>query len=137
MKLMFASDIHGNLQFCNKLKERYEKEEPNKLILLGDLLYNKSLLAFGRNNERQKTAGVLNDLMEYIIAVRGNCDTDLDQELLYFPIMSDYKKLILKHNNTSFLWKRLLILLKMILGWNLTKTLSLDVLNMPWIRRPN
>lgn len=93
MKLMFASDIHGNLHFCNKLKECYEKEEPDKLILLGDLLYNKSLLAFGRNNERQKTAGILNDLMEYIIAVRGNCDTDLDQDLLYFPMMSDYKKL--------------------------------------------
>ena len=40
MKLMFASDIHGNLHFCNKLKECYEKEEPDKLILLGDLLYN-------------------------------------------------------------------------------------------------
>lgn len=77
--------------FCNKLKEAYNKEQPEKLILLGDLLYNKSLLSFGRNNERQKTAGILNDLMDYIIAVRGNCDTDLDQALLYFPIMSDYK----------------------------------------------
>ena len=93
MKLMFASDIHGNAYFCNKLKEAYNKEQPEKLILLGDLLYNKSLLSFGRNNERQKTAGILNDLMDYIIAVRGNCDTDLDQALLYFPIMSDYKKL--------------------------------------------
>ena len=69
MKLMFASDIHGNAYFCNKLKEAYNKEQPEKLILLGDLLYNKSLLSF------------------------GNCDTDLDQALLYFPIMSDYKKL--------------------------------------------
>ena len=72
MKLMFASDIHGNAYFCNKLKEAYNKEQPEKLILLGDLLYNKSLLSFGRNNERQKTAGILNDLMDYIIAVPGS-----------------------------------------------------------------
>lgn len=45
MKLMFASDIHGNAYFCNKLKEAYNKEQPEKLILLGDLLYNKSLLS--------------------------------------------------------------------------------------------
>ena len=43
MKLMFASDIHGNAYFCNKLKEAYNKEQPEKLILLGDLLYNKSV----------------------------------------------------------------------------------------------
>ena len=42
MKLMFASDIHGNAYFCNKLKEAYNKEQPEKLILLGDLLYSKS-----------------------------------------------------------------------------------------------
>ena len=93
MRLMFASDIHGNAYFCNQLKKLFEKEKPEKLILLGDLLYNKSLLSFGRNNERQKTAGILNVLMDYIIAVRGNCDTDLDQALLYFPMMGDYKKL--------------------------------------------
>lgn len=93
MRLMFASDIHGNAYFGNQLKKIFEREKPEKLILLGDLLYNKSILSFGRNNERQKTAGILNDLMDYIIAVRGNCDTDLDQALLYFPMMNDYKKL--------------------------------------------
>ena len=44
MKLMFASDIHGNAYFCNKLKDLYDEEKPQKLILLGALLYNKSIL---------------------------------------------------------------------------------------------
>lgn len=94
MKLLFASDVHGNEHFCKKLKSIFFKEKAEKLILLGDLLFNKSILSFSRNNERLKTAGILNDLTEYIIAVRGNCDTDLDQDLLDFPMMDIYKKLM-------------------------------------------
>lgn len=95
MKLLFASDIHGSENYCKKLKKVFYKEEAEKLILLGDLLFNKSIMSLGRNNERMKTAGILNDLEEYIIAVRGNCDTDLDQDLLDFPIMNDYKKIMI------------------------------------------
>lgn len=93
MKLMFASDIHGDEYYCKKLKKLYKEENAEKLILLGDLLYNKSRMVIGRNAERQRVAGILNDLSEDIICVKGNCDTDMDQDLLYFPMLKEYQKI--------------------------------------------
>ena len=90
MKLMIASDLHGSLAAAEKLFERFEAEKPEKLVLLGDLLYHGA-----RNDlpERYDTKGLTALLKRYadrILAVRGNCDAEIDQMVLQFPIMADY-----------------------------------------------
>ena len=104
MKLMFASDIHGDEYYCKKLKKLYKEENSEKLILLGDLLYNKSRMVIGRNAERQRVAGILNDLSEDIICVKGNCDTDMDQDLLYFPMLKEISFATIRKENYINTW---------------------------------
>ena len=90
MKLMFASDIHGDFERAKRVFELYESEGAEKLILLGDLLY------FGPRNsltERYNPQGViklLNENKEKLLCVRGNCDAEVDQMVLDFPIMAEY-----------------------------------------------
>jgi putative phosphoesterase len=90
MKLMIASDIHGDATRAREVLEIYEREGAQKLILLGDLLY------FGPRNtltERYDPQGVirlLNENKEKILCVRGNCDAEVDQMVLDFPIMAEY-----------------------------------------------
>lgn len=90
MKLMFASDLHGSLFFCNKLMEAYKKETPDKLILLGDLLYHGPRNDLTKDYDTLKVAEMLNSIKDNLICVRGNCDADVDRAVLEFPIMSDY-----------------------------------------------
>ena len=66
MKLLIASDIHGSAYWCSKLMDAYQNEKADRMILLGDILYHR------------------------ILCVRGNCDADVDQWLIHFPIMADY-----------------------------------------------
>ena len=90
MKLMLASDIHGDFERAKRVLELYESEGAEKLILLGDLLY------FGPRNsltERYNPQGViklLNENKEKLLCVRGNCDAEVDQMVLDFPIMAEY-----------------------------------------------
>ena len=90
MKFLLASDIHGSAQWCRKLVEAIEAEAPDKIILLGDLLYHgpRNPLPFG--HEPMEVADMLNALKDRIIAVRGNCDAEVDQMVLDFPCMADY-----------------------------------------------
>ena len=90
MKLLFASDIHGSFHFCNKLLEVYNHEKPEKLILLGDLLYHGPRNNLSENYNTMETAKLLNSIKHNIICVKGNCDAQVDQMVLEFPIMSDY-----------------------------------------------
>lgn len=89
MKLMIASDLHGSLAYTEELLARMDEERPEKLLLLGDLLYH------GPRNSlpgRYDTAGVamlLNERKEKLLCVRGNCDTEVDQMVLHFPMLSD------------------------------------------------
>ena len=90
MKLLIASDIHGSAYYCRKLLEAYKKEEADKLILLGDILYH------GPRNDRpeeyapKEVIAMLNPMKQEILCVRGNCDTEVDQMVLEFPILADY-----------------------------------------------
>lgn len=93
MKLMFASDIHGSQYYCEKMKEAYIKEGASKLILLGDLLYHGPRNDLPKEYNPKAVIGILNSLKEDIICIRGNCDTEVDQMVLDFPIMSDYSML--------------------------------------------
>ncbi len=89
MKLMFASDIHGSAYYCKKVIETFNKEQADKLVLLGDLLYHGPRNPLPREYDPQKVLAMLNENKEKILAVRGNCDSEVDQMVLQFPMMQD------------------------------------------------
>ncbi len=90
MKLVIASDIHGSAFWCGKLMELVEREQPDKLVLLGDLLYHGPRNDLPREYAPKQVIPMLSRLAEKILAVRGNCEAEVDQMVLPFPCMADY-----------------------------------------------
>lgn len=90
MKWMIASDLHGSAFYCKKLMECYETEGADRLLLLGDLLYHGPRNDLPRDYAPKAVIELLNQKKEEIICVRGNCDTEVDQMVLDFPILADY-----------------------------------------------
>lgn len=90
MKLLIASDLHGSAHYCEKLLERIDAEQPDKILLLGDLLYHGPRNDLPQGYAPKQVIPLLNGLKEKIIAVRGNCDAEVDQMVLEFPILADY-----------------------------------------------
>ena len=90
MKLMIASDIHGSAFWCRKLLEAAERENPDQLILLGDLLYHGPRNDLPRDYCPKEVIPMLSGWKEKILAVRGNCEAEVDQMVLPFPCMADY-----------------------------------------------
>ena len=90
MKLMFASDIHGSASCCRKLLERFEIEKPDKLILLGDLLYHGPRNDLPEDYAPKEVIKMLNGMKKHLLCVRGNCEAEVDQMVLNFPVMADY-----------------------------------------------
>ena len=90
MKWIFASDIHGSAYYCRKLLEIYEKSGADRLVLLGDILYHGPRNDLPREYAPKEVIAMLNPLKDQIYAVRGNCDTEVDQMVLSFPILADY-----------------------------------------------
>lgn len=90
MKLMIASDIHGSVYYCRKLMEAFTRENPDKLVLLGDLLYHGPRNDLPREYAPKQVIELLNNIKKEILCVRGNCDTEVDQMVLEFPIMAEY-----------------------------------------------
>jgi len=90
MRYMIASDIHGSNYFCSKLIERFEKEKADKLVLLGDILYHGPRNALPELYDAPKTAELLNQYKDKIVCVRGNCDAEVDQMMLDFPVLSEF-----------------------------------------------
>lgn len=90
MKLLIASDIHGSAYWCRKLMEQIEAEQPDKVILLGDLLYHGPRNDLPREYCPKEVIPQLSSLKEKILAVRGNCEAEVDQMVLPFPCMADY-----------------------------------------------
>lgn len=90
MKYLFASDIHGSAIAARKLKDIFISEKADFLVLCGDLLYHgpRNDLPLGYNPK--EVIDILNSLKDKIIAVRGNCDTEVDQMVLDFPMLCDY-----------------------------------------------
>jgi phosphoesterase, MJ0936 family len=91
MKIIIVSDIHGSSIYAKKLEEIVKKERPDTLILLGDFLYHGP----GNNLPDEYDTGVvyniLNGMKDIIVAVRGNCDSEVDQIVLDFSMRDDYK----------------------------------------------
>ncbi len=90
MKLMIASDIHGSAFYCSKMIEAYKREKADKLLLLGDLLYHGPRNDLPKEYAPKKVIEMLNGIKEEILCVRGNCDTEVDQMVLEFPVMAEY-----------------------------------------------
>ena len=90
MKLLIASDIHGSATWCVRLLEHAKREAPDKIVLLGDLLYHGPRNPLPEGYDPREVARMLNEQKERIIAVRGNCEAEVDQMMLDFPCMADY-----------------------------------------------
>ncbi|MEG2672795.1 MAG: phosphodiesterase [Ruthenibacterium sp.] len=90
MKLMIASDLHGSAKYAAAVREIYQKEQADKLLLLGDLLYHGPRNDLPEGYAPKKVIAILNELQTEILCVRGNCDAEVDQMVLEFPIMADY-----------------------------------------------
>ena len=90
MKLLIASDIHGSAYWCRKLMEQIEAEQPDRIILLGDLLYHGPRNDLPKEYAPKEVIPMLSSLKEKILAVRGNCEAEVDQMVLPFPCMADY-----------------------------------------------
>ena len=94
MKFVIASDIHGSAFWCGKLMELIEKEQPDKILLLGDLLYHGPRNDLPADYAPKQVIPMLSRYKDKIVAVRGNCEAEVDQMVLPFPCMADYALLI-------------------------------------------
>ena len=90
MKWLIASDIHGSAYYCRELIRAFEAEGADRLLLLGDILYHGPRNDLPRDYAPKEVIAMLNPLSGSILCVRGNCDTEVDQMVLTFPIMADY-----------------------------------------------
>ena len=90
MKLMIGSDLHGSAFYTKKLLDAYEKEQPGKLILLGDILYHGPRNDLPEGYAPKEVIALLNPLTHKILCVRGNCEAEVDQMVLDFPVLADY-----------------------------------------------
>lgn len=90
MKLMFASDIHGSAAGCRGMLAAWEREEPEKLVLLGDLLYHGPRNDLPEEYSPKEVIRLLNAHREALLCVRGNCEAEVDQMVLEFPVLADY-----------------------------------------------
>lgn len=102
MKLMFASDIHGSALWCRKMLDAYHAEGAEKLCLLGDILYHGPRNELPEGHYPKRVISMLNAVKEELVCVRGNCDTEVDQMVLEFPVLADYA-LIYADGRTLFL----------------------------------
>lgn len=90
MKLFIASDIHGSAYWCRKMLEAFKNENADRLLILGDVLYHGPRNELPRDYCPKEVFAMLNEIKNKIIAVRGNCDSEVDQMVLEFPILADY-----------------------------------------------
>ena len=90
MKYLFASDIHGSAYYCRKLLDAFRDEQAERLVLLGDLLYHGPRNDLPREYAPKEVIALLNEHKNKIYAVRGNCEAEVDQMVLEFPVMADY-----------------------------------------------
>lgn len=90
MKWMIASDIHGSARFCGMLLDRFADEHADRLLLLGDLLYHGPRNDLPEQYDPKRVIALLSSVKERLLCVRGNCEAEVDQMVLPFPVMADY-----------------------------------------------
>lgn len=94
MKLFFISDIHGSVYYLNQAMEQYLQEQADYIIILGDILYHGARNPLPKDYNPKEIIEILNNYSHKIIAVRGNCDSEVDQMVLDFPIMTDHSSIL-------------------------------------------
>ena len=102
MKWLIASDIHGAAPECRRLVEIFEKEQADRLLLLGDLLYHGPRNDLPEGYDPKEVIELLSGLKDKIFCVRGNCEAEVDQMVLPFPVMADYMALWLDDGPMAF-----------------------------------
>ena len=95
MKWMVASDIHGSAKWCARMLDAWRAEAPQRLILLGDLLYHGPRNDLPEAYAPKEVIAMLNAVAPQLLCVRGNCEAEVDQMVLSFPVMADYAALML------------------------------------------
>ena len=90
MKLFIASDIHGSSYYCKQMIDAFVRENADKMLLLGDILYHGPRNDLPREYNPKTVIDMLNRYKDKILCVRGNCDTEVDQMVLSFPVLADY-----------------------------------------------
>ncbi|MGF1694984.1 phosphodiesterase [Vibrio lamellibrachiae] len=103
MELFFASDLHGSLPATQRVLEKFEQSGADTLVLLGDVLNHGPRNPIPEGYAPADVATLLNQYADSIIAVRGNCDSEVDQMLLSFPMMTDYTWLLLESGQRMFI----------------------------------
>ena len=89
MKLLIASDIHGDAECCKQMLEAFEREKAEKILILGDILYHGPRNDLPEGYAPKAVIEMLNAIADKLLCVRGNCDTEVDQMVLSFPVLSD------------------------------------------------
>lgn len=90
MKWFIASDIHGSEYYCKQMLSAYDREQADRMLLLGDILYHGPRNDLPKDYAPKSVIALLNERKQDIVCVRGNCDTEVDQMVLEFPVLSDY-----------------------------------------------
>lgn len=90
MKLFIGSDIHGSAYWCERMIRAFERENADNILLLGDILYHGPRNDLPDEYAPKEVIAMLNPLSERIMCVRGNCEAEVDQMVLTFPIFADY-----------------------------------------------
>lgn len=101
MKIFVASDIHGSKHYTKKFAKLIETENPDQIILLGDLYYHGPRNKFPKGYNPKETANILNGYKNKIKCVKGNCDAEVDQMISSFEIEDQYETTI---NGKTFLF---------------------------------
>ncbi|WP_028864444.1 phosphodiesterase [Psychromonas aquimarina] len=103
MKLFFASDLHGSLPAAEQVLEKYQASGADYLVILGDLLNHGPRNPVPQGYQPAAVAQLLNNYSDEILAVRGNCDSEVDQMLLNFPMLETYSWILLESGTRIFL----------------------------------
>ena len=91
MAVLIASDIHGSALYCEQLLDLMKKEKMEDLILLGDILYHGPRNDLPEGYAPKKVVAMLNPLKDHILCIQGNCDAEVDQMVLDFPIIGGFQ----------------------------------------------
>ena len=87
---MIASDLHGSAFYTRQLLDAFSREQADRLLLLGDLLYHGPRNDLPKDYAPKQVIAMLSEVKDKVLCVRGNCDTEVDQMVLPFPILADY-----------------------------------------------
>lgn len=90
MKWMIASDIHGSAKWCRELMAAFDREQADRMLLLGDILYHGPRNGLPEGYDPKEVIALLNARKNQLASVRGNCDCEVDQMVLEFPVLADY-----------------------------------------------